>query len=91
MIVIAQINPKIFIAKFKNNHELASTFLRFQEYYEHSKFRNKTFTLDQFKKWYISKHKKFNYYNSYDGFNIPSNILIPFYNGKFNPLSKKEN
>lgn len=76
--------------------QLAKTFLRFQEYSESPKFRGKIFSLDEFKKWYVSnsprgkKTGKFTYYRDWDGFNIPSKTLEPFYRGKFNPLSEEE-
>ena len=91
-----EILPKIYHINFKTQKELTSTFLRFQEYYESPKFRNKVFTLKEYKKWYIKnsekgkKFNKFTYYCDWSGFNIPSYILKPFYKGKFNPLSKKE-
>ena len=81
---------------FANRVELNSTMLRFGEYYESAKFRGKIFTLHEFKKWYIKnsvggkKTGKFTYYHDWSGFNIPSTILKPFYDGKFNPLSDKE-
>ena len=91
-----EVLPNIYYIKFKTQKELCSTFLRFQEYYESPKFRNKIFTLKEFKKWYTKNSKKgketnnFTYYSDWSGFNIPSSILKPFYNGKFNPLSRKE-
>lgn len=56
--------------------KLAKTFLRFQEYYESSKFRKAVFQSDYFSDW--------------DGFNIPSGILAPFKRGDFDPLSREE-
>ena len=91
-----EVLPNIYHINFKTQKELSSTFLRFQEYYESPKFRNKIFTLKEYKKWYIKnsekgkKLNKFTYYSDWSGFNIPSYILKPFYKGKFNPLSKKE-
>ena len=76
--------------------ELGSTFLRFQEHYESVEFRNRIFSLDEFKKWYTNNSPKgkitgeFTYYEDFAGFNLPSSHLKPFYEGKFNPLSKKE-
>jgi hypothetical protein len=66
--------------------------LRFQEHYESPKFRNKVFTLKEYKAWYKAhtKSKKFTYYEDWSGFNFPSSILRPFYKTKFNPLSAGE-
>ncbi len=81
----------IFLLKFKDQHSLTSTFLRFQEHYESPKFRGKIFSLKEFKSWYkTTKKGKFTYYTDWNGFNIPNYILKPFYQGKFNPLSLKE-
>ncbi|MBN1175138.1 ABC transporter ATP-binding protein [Candidatus Woesearchaeota archaeon] len=84
------ITSKIFLLVFDTQVELSSTFLRFQEHYESPKFRNKIFSLEEFKEWYIKDQGKFSYYTDWNGFNIPSKILKPFYEGKFNPLSEKE-
>ena len=85
-----KITDKIFVLKFKNQYEITSTFLRFQEHYESPKFRRRVFDLDEYKKWYASINGKFSYYKDWNGFNIPSYVLRPFYDGKFNPLSEKE-
>ena len=80
----------IYLVHFKTQHEMASTFLRFQEHYESPKFMNKIFTLREFKQWYVKRKGKFTYYKDWDGFNIPSSIFDLFRKGKFNPLSSKE-
>lgn len=67
--------------------------IRMAEYYESPRFKGKFFTLEEFKKWYIStkkKTKRFTYYEDWTGYNIPSKALKPFLTGRFNPLSKKE-
>jgi hypothetical protein len=85
-----QILKNIYLLKFDNQLDLTSTFLRFSEFYESPEFRNKIFTLEEYKKWYTQIKGKFSYYEDWCGFNIPSNILTPFYEGKFNPLTAKE-
>jgi len=85
-----------FFLLFESQKELASTFLRFQEYYESPEFKDKIFTLEQFKSWYIKNSPKgketgeFTYYEDWNGFNIPSKVLKAFYESKFNPLSNEE-
>jgi len=71
---------------------MCKTLLRFQEHYESPKFRNKIFTLNEFKEWYPKSKgtKKFTYYTDWNGFNFPSHILNPFYSGKFKSLSAAE-
>ena len=87
----------IYIVEFDTQKNMAETFLRFQEYYESPAFKGKFFTHKEFKKWYIKhsrvgrKTGKFTYYKDWDGFNIPSKVLKPFKEGKFNPLTEKEN
>lgn len=90
------LNDRIHLLTFDNQIELASTFLRFKEYYESPEFRGKFFSLDEYKKWYISnsevgqKTGEFTYYDDWTGFNIPSYVFAPFKEGKFNPLSEQE-
>src|SRR3989344_2357849 len=85
-----KIADKVDLLDFKNQHDISSTFIRFQEYYESPKFKGKIFALKEYKKWYKSINGRFTYYQDWHGFNIPSYVLVPFYKGKFNPLSKKE-
>lgn len=85
-----KLSNQIYMLEYKDNNDLASSFLRFQEYYESPKFQGRIFTLGQYKAWYIKKFGKFSYYEDWDGFDIPGHVLKPFYQGKFNPLTKKE-
>jgi hypothetical protein len=93
---IEEIVENVFNVNFDTQEKLASTFLRFQEHYESPEFKGKTFTLEEFKEWYTANSTKgketgkFTYYEDWGGFNIPSHILKPFYEGSFEPLSKKE-
>src|SRR3989344_7037797 len=85
-----KIADKVYLLDFKNQHDISSTFIRFQEYYESPEFKGKIFTLKEYKKWYRKWKGKFSYYSDWSGFNIPSKTLKPFYDGKFDPLSKEE-
>lgn len=93
---LEEILKNVFHVKFPNQQELASTFLRFAEYYQNPFFKGNIFTLDEFREWYIKnsvngrKTGKFTYYSDWDGFSIPSSVLETFYKGKFNPLSDRE-
>ena len=90
------ITPKILLLIFNSRKDITSTLLRFQEYYESPEFRNKIFSLKEFKKWYTKnspngrKTGKFTYYEDWGGFNMPSYIFKPFKSGDFDPLSKNE-
>lgn len=93
---IKEISTSIFHVHFLSREELSLSFLRFQEFYESPEFKGKFFSLKKFKKWYVSnspkgkKTGKFTYVTDWSGFNIPSHILIPFFEGKFDPLSSRE-
>lgn len=87
-----EIVPNVFLVNFKSSEEAAKTFLRFQEHYESPKFRNKIFTLQEYMNWYIKRsgRKEFSYYTDWSGFNIPSYVLMPFYQGRFSNLTQQE-
>jgi hypothetical protein len=89
-IKIYKLGEKIYHLKFSKQRDLAKTFMRFQEHFESPKFRGKIFTAEEFKKWYRKAKGKFSYLSDYSGFNIPSEILKPFFDGKFDPLSDEE-
>lgn len=90
MIEKSLVREGIYLLKFEEQEKLASAFLRFQEHYESPEFRGKFFTLDEYKKWYEGERGSFTYYSDWSGFNIPSHILAPFLEGKFDPLSDEE-
>jgi len=81
---------RIFWLNISTRQELASTFLRFQEYYESPEFASKIFTLQEFRKWYKGDDKEFTYYDDWSGFNVPSWVLDPFREGKFLNVSSRE-
>lgn len=89
---ISQITSNILHINFEEQVDMTSTLLRFQEFVESDEFNNRYFNLDQFKSWYSKEYGdgKFTYYEDWDGYNIDSKELEPFYEGKFNPLSSKE-
>lgn len=89
-IKIIDINSKIVLLIFDTQLDITSTFLRFQEHYESPKFRNKIFSLKEYKDWYIEEKGSFSYYEDWNGFNIPSYVLSPFKEGKFDPLDNNE-
>jgi hypothetical protein len=85
-----EVLPGIYLVEFQTQYQLAATFLRFQEHYESPRFRKRVFSLEQYMDWYASVHGNFTYYEDWAGFNIPSWVLEPFRNGRFDPLSAKE-
>ena len=80
----------ILLLRFDTQYELASTFLRFQEHYESSRFRGRLFTLEEYMDWYAKEYGAFTYLEDWSGFNVPSTAFDPFYEGRFDPLLKKE-
>lgn len=89
---LIEIDNNVFHLVFPGRFSLCSTFCRFQEFYESPEFAGQVFTKRQFREWY-KKSKKcnvFTYNYDWSGFNIPSTVLKPFFNGDFDPLSSKE-
>ena len=84
------IADRIFLVRFDTQYALASAFLRIQEHYESSRFRNRVFSLEQFMDWYAGRYGAFTYYQDWSGFNVPSTAFEPFYQGRFDPLLRKE-
>ncbi len=89
-IVKSKVAKGIYFLRFKTQYELAATFLRVQEHYESSRFSGRVFSLEEFMDWYAAKFGNFTYYQDWDGFNVPSTALRPFYEGRFDPLLEKE-
>ena len=81
----------IYLIESQNRQELAGTFMRFQEYYESPEFAGKYFTTEDFLAWYTQKDKKATYHKDWAGFNVPSHVFKPFFDGNFDPLTDKEN
>jgi hypothetical protein len=85
-----RIAPGILVVRFASQYGLASTFLRVQEHYESSRFRNRVFSLEEFMDWYADRFGAFTYYEDWSGFNVPSTAFAAFYAGRFDPLLRKE-
>jgi hypothetical protein len=80
----------IYLLRFETQYELTSTFLRVQEHYESPQFHGRIFTLEQYMDWYVAENGAFTYFQDWSGFNVPSIAFQPFYAGKFDPLTRKE-
>ncbi len=87
---VEEVEPNIFMVFMNDRYSLGRTFMRFQEYYEspYPDIRNNVFTREHFRKIYRERRNacNFTYCNDWAGYNIPSYILKPFIDGKFNPL-----
>jgi len=87
---VNKVRENIIQLDYDTQEELASSFLRFQEYYESPMFRNMIFTLGQFREWYSQEYGGFTYYQDWNGFNVPSYVLDTFRKGLFDPLTEAE-
>ncbi|MDP3881976.1 MAG: hypothetical protein Q8Q31_03830 [Nanoarchaeota archaeon] len=93
---IRKITPAIYYVEYKERFSMARALMRLSEYYDSPHFKGKIFGSEELIKWYISNSKKgketgkFTYYDDWEGFNFPSEILEPFYHGKFDPLNTEE-
>lgn len=71
--------PAIFLLEVKGNKNLASIFLRAQEFYEstNDSIRGKSFTIKEYTKWYktLNENNEFSYAKDWQGFNINCNTL----------------
>lgn len=90
--IFKKIAPKIYAVETETARQAGEVFIRLQENYESPKYRNKSFTLDEFVEWYKADKKKqtFTYFDDWAGFNVPGHIAMRFMNGKFNPLRVEE-
>lgn len=74
-----EIMPAVFLLEVKGNKNLASIFLRAQEFYEstNDSVRGKSFTIEEYKKWYktLNEKNEFSYAKDWQGFNISSDTL----------------
>lgn len=81
MLSLREILPQIFHVHLKSGYDLASLFLRYQEYYEspNPRFRGQIgwSILEDYAPWYAKTYGKgtFNYHSSWSGFNIPGTVL----------------
>lgn len=80
---------QIFEITSDKKSDVARIVVRPQEHYDQKDFKDKIFTLDEFKKYY-SKGREFTYYYDWNGFNFPDYAVKKFLEGKFDPLSPEE-
>jgi len=89
---VEELLPRLFHLRFSTQRAVASTFLRFQEYYEspNDAFRGQVFTLAAYRRWYEATRGSFSYYLDWSGFNVPGTVIADFRQGRFDPLSARE-
>jgi hypothetical protein len=70
------IRPGVLHLQFDSARELATYFLRAQEYYESPKFKGEAFTIDEYAEWYAQENGGFSYYDDWSGFNVPAESIL---------------
>ena len=91
-ITMTEVEPHIYHIHMPTEFLLSATFLRFTEHFESPAYRNKVFSLGEFKEWFrkTKGEGEFDYYESWGGFNVPDYSFDAFLSGRFNPLSPQE-
>lgn len=89
-----QILPNVFYFAFENQKELNMTLCRMQEFYEspYEHIINQYFDWPTFLDSYTPETGKFNYFELWQGFNVPGHAVIGFINHfekDFSPREKK--
>lgn len=77
------INENIIHLIFKSQKSLCESMVRIEEFYESPEFAGKTFSLSEYKTWYIKNYGQWSYYSDWSGFNIPGDKVSSF--KKVNP------
>jgi len=84
---------KILHLIFDTSEEMCASLVRFQEYYEspYKEIRNQIFTIGYFYHIYSKYNNGVNsYIHDWEGYNIPNDVLTPFLQGLFDPLTEAE-
>jgi hypothetical protein len=85
---LKEVKPSVFAVIVKNKYDRAMLFCRAQEYYESPNltFKNKSFSIWDYIKWYSLKNNGFSYPFDWSGFNFPYEVAQRCYS-----VSKIEN
>lgn len=87
---IEKISDHILLVEYETQEQLCKALLRPEEHYESPEFKDRIFTLGQFREWYSRRFGAWTYYSDWSGFNIPGHIFRPFIDGLFDPLGPAE-
>jgi hypothetical protein len=85
---LKEVKPSVFAVIVKNKYDRAMLFCRAQEYYEspNPTFKNKSFSIWDYIKWYSLRNNGFSYPFDWSGFNFPYEVAQRCYS-----ISKIEN
>ena len=90
IVKIDKVSEQITLVTYKDRESLCKAFLRVEEHYESPEFKDKVFTLGQYRQWYCQRYGSWTYYKDWSGFNIPSAAFKLFNEGLFDPLEPAE-
>ena len=78
---ITQPYQNIYLVSTKTQYEIASMFMRMQEFYEspYENIRGQQFSLDEYMDTYAEDTGNFTYTVDWNGFNVPGEIAIKFW------------
>ena len=79
---VQEVYPGIILCLYEQKFNLSSTFVRLSEFYESplDSIRGKYFTLDEFMDQYaLNNENFFDYFQKWNGFNVPSHIVWKFF------------
>jgi hypothetical protein len=75
---VKRVYPHIYHICFDTVAQMANAGLRLEEWYESPKFKGKTFTREEYIKWFSQEYKTYSPYVYADGINIPDNVFRNF-------------
>lgn len=89
---IKEIKERVYLVEAKDQYNIASMFMRPQEYYEspYPSIRDNYFSVEQYMDRYAQETGSFTYFSDWDGFNIPSSHVINFFKRFKYDLTYKE-
>lgn len=87
---IVQVSESILFLQYDTQENLCKAFCRFEEFYESPEWKDKVFTLGQYREWYCKRYGAWTYYQDWSGFNVPGHSFQPFIQGLFDPLTPEE-
>lgn len=90
LVKTTKVSDQITLLVYNSRESLCAAFCRIEEHYESPEFRDKIFTLGQYREWYSKEFGAWSYYKDWSGFNIPAPAFRLFFSGHFDPLSPAE-
>jgi len=90
---IKEVRPNLYHLIFPNEYSLTGTLFRIQEFYESpdKKIKGQHFSIEQLMDSYAQQMGNFTYFEDWDGFNFPGDVLWDFFNESIEFTIKEEN